>query len=99
MIGAKAKHPNCAYAWMYYITEPEAAGGGRASTSVRRRPTGRPASSPARRSATPTTPTDEAYADKIWYWTTPIAQCLDGRTDATCTDYGDWTQAWTEIKG
>ena len=24
---------------------------------------------------------DEAYADKIWYWTTPIEQCLDGRTD------------------
>ena len=37
--------------------------------------------------------------DKIWYWTTPIAQCLDGRTDVKCTDYGDWTQAWTEIKG
>ena len=34
---------------------------------------------------------DEAYADKIWYWTTPIEQCLDGRTDVTCTDYGDWT--------
>ena len=48
---------------------------------------------------TPTTPTDEAYAEKIRYWTTPIEQCLDGRTDVKCTDYGDWTQAWTEIKG
>ena len=43
--------------------------------------------------------TDKAFADKIWYWTTPISQCLDGRTDTTCTNYGDWTQAWTEIKG
>ena len=43
--------------------------------------------------------TDKAFADKIWYWTTPITQCLDGRTDTQCTDYGDWTQAWTEIKG
>jgi len=42
---------------------------------------------------------DEAYAEQIWYWTTPIEQCLDGRTDATCTNYQDWTQAWTEIKG
>ena len=42
---------------------------------------------------------DKAYADKIWYWTTPISQCLDDRTNTTCTDYGDWTQAWTEIKG
>ena len=42
---------------------------------------------------------DEDYASQIWYWTTPIEQCLDGRTDVKCTDYGDWTQAWTEIKG
>jgi putative spermidine/putrescine transport system substrate-binding protein len=37
--------------------------------------------------------------EKIWYWTTPISACLDGRTDVECTDYGDWTQAWTEVKG
>ena len=77
----------------------EAAVGGRA---VLRRGTGqRPGlrSSPARRSARPTTSQDKAFADKIWYWTTPISQCLDGRTDTKCTDYGDWTQAWTEIKG
>ena len=42
---------------------------------------------------------DEAYAEQIWYWTTPIEQCLDGRTDVECTTYQDWTQAWTEIKG
>jgi putative spermidine/putrescine transport system substrate-binding protein len=42
---------------------------------------------------------DEEYAAQIAYWTTPIEQCLDGRTDVKCTDYGDWTQAWTEIKG
>jgi putative spermidine/putrescine transport system substrate-binding protein len=42
---------------------------------------------------------DAAYAGKIHYWTTPISQCLDGRTDTTCTDYGDWTTAWTEVKG
>jgi putative spermidine/putrescine transport system substrate-binding protein len=42
---------------------------------------------------------DQAYSEKIWYWTTPIEQCLDGRTDVKCTDYGKWTQAWTQIKG
>ena len=42
---------------------------------------------------------DAAYAAQIHYWTTPIEQCLDGRTDVKCTDYGDWTTAWTEIKG
>ena len=42
---------------------------------------------------------DEAYAEQIHYWTTPIEQCLDGRTDVKCTTYQEWTQAWTEIKG
>jgi putative spermidine/putrescine transport system substrate-binding protein len=43
--------------------------------------------------------TDAAYAAKIHYWTTPITQCLDGRTDVKCTDYNAWTDAWTEVKG
>ena len=30
---------------------------------------------------------DEEYASQIWYWSTPIAECLDGRTDVECTDY------------
>ena len=42
---------------------------------------------------------DADFAAQIHYWTTPISQCRDGRTDVTCTDYGDWTTAWTEIKG
>ena len=42
---------------------------------------------------------DEAYFGQIWYWTTPLAQCVDGRTNVTCKDYAAWTQAWTTIKG
>jgi putative spermidine/putrescine transport system substrate-binding protein len=41
---------------------------------------------------------DEEYFKKIWYWTTPTKQCLDGR-GAVCKDFAEWTKAWTEIKG
>jgi putative spermidine/putrescine transport system substrate-binding protein len=98
MISSKAKHPNCAYAWMSYITEPK--------------PQSEVAQyfgeAPANGQACKLTGaafcqqyhvTDKAFSDKLWYWTTPISQCIDGRTDTQCTDYGDWTQAWTEIKG
>jgi putative spermidine/putrescine transport system substrate-binding protein len=98
MISAKAQHPNCAYAWMSYITEPK--------------PQSEVAQyfgeAPANGQACQYTGaafckayhvTDQAFASKIWYWTTPITQCLDGRTNTQCTDYGAWTQAWTEIKG
>jgi putative spermidine/putrescine transport system substrate-binding protein len=98
MIASEAEHPNCAYAWMSYITSPK--------------PQSEVAQwfgeAPANGAACKITGqdfcdayhvTDEGFANKIWYWTTPITQCLDGRTDTQCTDYGDWTQAWTEIKG
>ena len=39
------------------------------------------------------------YASQIWYWTTPIEDCVDGRTDVKCVDYAAWTEAWSEIKG
>ena len=66
---------------------------------MRRRPTPRRATSPSEGHCETYHAGDEDYASQIWYWTTPIEECLDGRTDVTCTDYGDWTQAWTEIKG
>jgi putative spermidine/putrescine transport system substrate-binding protein len=41
---------------------------------------------------------DEAYFSKVYYWNTPITQCLDGRTNVKCTDYAQWTKAWTSIR-
>ncbi len=41
---------------------------------------------------------DEDYFSKVAYWNTPIKACLDGRTDVKCTDYAEWTKAWTEIR-
>jgi putative spermidine/putrescine transport system substrate-binding protein len=99
MISAKSKNSNCAYAWMDYIAAPDANAQSAEYFGE----------APANAKACDLTSdktfcdtyhaADKAYADKIWYWTTPIKQCLDGRKDATCTDYGQWTQAWTEIKG
>jgi len=41
---------------------------------------------------------DEAYFDRVSYWTTPQADCGDDR-GAVCKDYSEWVQAWTEVKG
>jgi putative spermidine/putrescine transport system substrate-binding protein len=99
MVAADSANSNCAYAWMDYITSPEANAQvaeyfGEAPSNAR---------------ACDLTADkgfcdsyhagDASYAENIWFWSTPIEQCLDGRTDATCTDYGRWTQAWTEVKG
>jgi putative spermidine/putrescine transport system substrate-binding protein len=99
MISSQAQHPNCAYAWMDHITSPkvqatEAEWYGEAPANAKACSlTSDPNFCKTYHAA------DKAYADKVWYWTTPIPQCLDGRTNVKCTDYGDWTTAWTEIKG
>ncbi|MFT4263564.1 MAG: ABC transporter substrate-binding protein [Nocardioides sp.] len=102
MINAKSEHPNCAYAWLDYIGGPE----GNAASAYYF------GEAPANAKACDTIATvdddatfcdtfhasDEAYAKKIWYWTTPISDCLDGR-DTECVPYSEWAKAWTEIKG
>jgi len=99
MISSSAKNPNCGYAWMDYITSPQA------QAAVAEYFGEAPANTGACELTTDPSfcdtyhAKDAAFAKQIHYWTTPIEQCLDGRTDVKCTDYGDWTTAWTEIKG
>lgn len=99
MLSSQAKSPNCAYAWMDYILSPEA--NAQATEYFGEAP-----NSPQACEKT-TDPKhcetfhagDEEYAKQLWFWRTPVKECLDGRTDVECTDYAQWTQAWTEIKG
>jgi putative spermidine/putrescine transport system substrate-binding protein len=99
MISSEAKNPNCGYLWMDYITSPEA------QAAVAEYFGEAPANTKACTLTSDKTfcdtyhAEDADYAAQIHYWTTPIEQCLDGRTDVKCTDYGQWTTAWTEIKG
>jgi len=99
MVSAKSQHKTCAYKWMNHIVSPET------NAQVAEYFGESPANEKACALTTDKTHCDlyhagdADYASKIWYWTTPIAQCLDGRKDVKCKDYGEWTQAWTEIKG
>jgi putative spermidine/putrescine transport system substrate-binding protein len=99
MIGSKTKNPNCAYKWLDYIASPKvnaevAEYFGESPANVKScELTKDPNHCQTYHSG------DQAYAEKIWYWTTPVAECLDGRKDVKCTDYSEWTKSWTEIKG
>ncbi|GAA2167562.1 ABC transporter substrate-binding protein [Actinomadura napierensis] len=99
MVGAKAQHPDCAYQWMNYIVSPKA------NAQVAEWFGEAPANAKACQETSDKKfcdtfhATDENYFSKIRFWTTPIAQCLDGRKDVKCVDYSKWTQAWTAIKG
>ncbi|WP_433616635.1 ABC transporter substrate-binding protein [Dactylosporangium sp. CA-139114] len=99
MIAAKAKHPNCAYLWMNHIISPEA--NAAVAEWFGEAPSNRLACA---KTADPQHcatyhADDEEYYSHVWYWTTPVEDCLDGRTDVKCKDYSEWTKAWTSIKG
>ncbi len=99
MVAAKSAHKTCAYKWLDYIISPKV------NAQVAEYFGEAPANTKACAKMTDKTlcdtyhASDAGYASKIAYWTTPIPQCLDGRTDVKCKDYGEWTKAWTEIKG
>ena len=85
MVSSKTEHPNCAYAWLDHIVSPEA------NAAVAEWF----GEAPANEKACDLTSKgfcdsyhagDEAYAEQIHYWTTPIEQCLDGRTDVHVHD-------------
>jgi putative spermidine/putrescine transport system substrate-binding protein len=98
MISSKAAHPNCAYMWMNHIISPKA------NAQVAEWF----GEAPANRLSCQETADknhcaifhadDEAYFDKVAYWSTPIKDCGDDR-GAVCKDYSEWTRTWTEIKG
>lgn len=100
MLSSKSANPNCAYAWMDYTSTPEVNGAIAMNFGMA------PAnaafcelSEEAREHCELFNATDEEYFSKVWFWTTPIEQCIDGRTDVTCTNFQQWTDAWLTVKG
>jgi putative spermidine/putrescine transport system substrate-binding protein len=99
MVATKSQHKTCAYKWLNHIISPKA------NAEVAEWFGEAPSNSKScaltadKNHCKTFHAADEAYFDQVWYWTTPIKQCLDGRTNVTCKDYGAWTTAWQEIKG
>ena len=98
MVSTKAKHPNCMYQWMNWITSAKVNAqvaewfGEAPAQTLACKETADPNFCTAYHA------TDATYAKKIAYWTTPTKDCVDGKgTD--CTSYTDWVNAWQKIRG
>ncbi len=101
MIATKAKNPNCMYLWMDHMASAEA--NGQATVWFGEAPTSQAACDYAE-TLSPghcelTHATDEAFYSKIWYWTTPQADCADADTATSCKDQDAWVEAWTKLRG
>lgn len=96
MIASETANVNCAYAWLDHMADPET---NAMATGYFGEAPSSDAACEYREDCEAFHAGDADYAAQLWYWTTPIAECLDGRTDVQCTDYAAWTAAWQEIKG
>ena len=99
MVSAKAKHPNCMYMWMDYITSPPvqaqvASYFGEAPANPKACPliTDDPTHCDVYKA------TDAGFAKATKFWATPRKKCLDGSGD-NCVPFSEWIKAWTQIKG
>ena len=100
MISSESDSPNCAYLWMDYTSAAEVNGAIAMNFGMA------PANGAfcelndeAAAHCEEFNALNEEYFENVWYWTTPIEQCIDGRTEVECTSFQDWTNAWATIKG
>ena len=100
MISSESDAPNCAYLWMDYTSSAEVNGAIAMNFGMA------PANGAfcelndeAAAHCEQFNALNEEYFENVWYWTTPIEQCIDGRTEVQCTSFQDWTNAWATIKG
>ena len=98
MISSKAKHPNCMYKWMDWITSPKVNAEVAESFGEAPAQTKACGQTSDKSFCTSYHALDSSYADKIHYWTTPQKQCVDGSGN-DCTDYSEWVTKWQEVKG
>ena len=98
MLSTKAAHPNCMLMWMDWIASPWANAqvaewfGEAPSNSESCAVTSNPDHCALFHAD------EDEYWEDVWYWTTPTAECIDGRTDVECVPYTEWVNAWNALR-
>ena len=100
MLSAKAKHPNCAYRFMSYVSTPKVQAAQAISfgeTPVNLKACAEMDAQQAGSCAKYHLDAPATYLKQIRFWKTPLQQCPDG--SKACTGYADWQKKWQDIKG
>ena len=98
MVAKDAANINCAYKWLNHIVSPEA------NAAVAEWFGEAPANEKScaltadKNHCKTFHAGDTGYWGDVYYWNTPTAKCLDGRTDVECVPYSDWVTAWSELR-
>lgn len=98
MIKKDTKNINCSYLWLNHVVSPQvnaqiAEFFGEAPANARSC-----ALTTDKNLCTQFHASETDFWKNVYYWTTPTATCLDGRTDTTCVAYDDWVKAWSQLR-
>ena len=98
MLSAKAKHPNCAYAWYSYISSPkvqalQAVTWGESPVNTLACPYMNKLSKGSCAVYNANAP--ESFFASIRFWKTPLADCGNGQKN--CIDYSQWIKSWNDV--
>jgi putative spermidine/putrescine transport system substrate-binding protein len=100
MMSAHAKHPNCMYKWMAWVSTAKV----QAEQAIYFGET--PANTKACVVMNRLSPgsakqyhcgASKKYFNSIKFWKTPVPACGNGQN--SCMNYTQWQQAWTQLKG
>ena len=98
MVAKDSPNINCAYEWLDWIASPEV--NAQVAEWFGEAPSNAKACELTTDKAFCETfhAGDTAYWKDVYYWNTPTANCLDGRTDVQCIPYSDWVTAWSALR-
>src|SRR6266508_481693 len=97
MLSAKAKHANCAYKWLAYISTPKVQA--QQAIFFGETPVNRLACKEMNKLSKGSCAqyhanAPEEYYASIKFWKTPLADCGNGKKE--CVDYTKWVSAWNQ---
>ena len=98
MVAKDTKNINCSYKWLDWIASPEA------NAQVAEWFGEAPSNAKSCALITDATfcdtyhAADEAFWNNVYFWNTPSEKCIDGRTDAKCIPYSEWSVAWSSLR-
>jgi len=101
MLAKRAPHPNCAYMWMKYVTQPQVEAKQAlvfGETPVN--PAACPYMNKLQKGSCAAYHLNQplSYYNTIHFWKTPVAAC-GWQAANDCMDYNAWQQAWTQVTG
>jgi putative spermidine/putrescine transport system substrate-binding protein len=100
MLSSQAKHPNCAYKWVNWVSSPKVQAEQAISygeTPVNTKACAYMEQIQKGSCAVYHANAPAAYFNSIKFWKTPVKECGNGQSN--CADYSTWQQKWTEITG